>query len=410
MATRCRVNRAGDSPPRSQSEIRVELVERLRIRSTEIEDAIFDRVRALASPAESEDAEYRAGLRATVAESVDYALTSIERGEESTEAIPPAAAAQARRAARSGVGLDTVLRRYAAGDRLVSEMIMDEAGNFPNEALRQVLRTQSPHVDRLMASVASEYMAELELMRRSPAQRVAERVKRLLAGDAPFDAEGLDYEFEAWHLGLIITGARADIAARTLAAGVNRESLVVKRSDETAWVWLGGRDRLEVSEVQRHLATGVLGDVTLAAGEPRWGMDGWRLTHHEAQAAQQVTMRRSQPLTRASSVILLAALLRDEPLARSLRETYLAPLDERGDSGLVLRETLRAYFVAGFNAATAAAALEIDRHTVQRRLRKVEETLGRLLPSCHAELEVALSLEELDSSTNKAVLMPEERK
>jgi len=82
-------------------------------------------------------------------------------------------------------------------------------------------------------------------------------------------------------------------------------------------------------------------------------------------------------------------------LARSLRETYLAPLDARGDSGPVLRETLRAYFDAGFNAATAAAALQVDRHTVQRRLRKVEEALGRLLHTCHAEIEVALLLEEL---------------
>jgi hypothetical protein len=397
------VNRASDRQPKSQHEIRAELVERLRGRSAEIEDAIFNRVRALASPAESEDAEYRAGLRATVAESVDYALTSIERGEESPEAIPAAAATQARRAARSGVGLDTVLRRYAAGDRLVSEIIMDEAGRFPSEALSQVLRTQSPHVDRLMASVAAEYMAELEVMRRSPAQRVAERVKRLLAGDAPFDAEGLEYEFEAWHLGLVVTGARAEVAARTLAAGVGREPLVVKSSDASAWAWLGGRQPLDVSEVQRYLAAGVLGDVTLAVGEPRWGIDGWRLTHHEAKAAQQVMVRRSQPLIQASSVILLAAVLRDEPLARSLRETYLAPLDEHGDSGLVLRETLRAYFAAGFNAATAAAALEIDRHTVQRHLRKVEEALGRLLPSCHAELEVALSLEELDGSPDSAV-------
>lgn len=391
------MNRASDQRPKSQPEIRTELVERLRARSAEIEDAIFNRVRALASPAESEDAEYRAGLRATVAESLDYALTNIERGEDSTEAIPPAAAAQARRAARIGVGLDTVLRRYAAGDRLVSEIIMDEAGRFPNEALRQVLRTQSPHVDRLMASVAAEYMAELELMRRSPAQRVAERVQRLLAGDSPFDAEGLGYELDAWHLGLVVAGPQAGVAARTLAAGVKREPLVVTRGDDSAWVWFGGRQPLELPEVQRYLAAGALGDVKLAVGEPRWGIDGWRLTHHEAQAAQQVMLRRSQPLTRASSVILLAAVLRDEPLARSLRETYLAPLDELGDSGIVLRETLRAYFAAGFNAATAAAALEIDRHTVQRHLRKVEEALGRLLPSCHAELEVALSLEELDA-------------
>ncbi len=397
-AARGLVNRASDHQPKSQDEIRAELVARLRGRSAEIEDAIFNRVRSLASPAESEDAEYRAGLRATVAESVDYALTSIEQGEEEIGALPPAAAMQARRAARSGVRLDTVLRRYAAGDRLVSEVIMDEADRFPNEALRQVLRTQSPHVDRIMASVAAEYMAELELMRRSPAQRVAERVKRLLAGDAPFDADGLDYELEAWHLGLVVTGARADVAARTLAAGVGREPLVIKRGDDGAWAWLGGRQPLDVSEVQRYLAAGVLGDVMLAVGEPRWGLDGWRLTHHEAQAARQVMLRGSQPLVRASDVILLAAVLRDEALAKSLRETYLAPLDEHGDSGLVLRETLRAYFAAGFNAATAAAALEIDRHTVQRRLRKVEEALGRLLPSCHAELEVALSLEDLDGS------------
>jgi hypothetical protein len=399
-AARWRVNRASDRRSKSQDEIRVGLVARLRSRSAEIEDAIFNRVRTLASPAESEDAEYRAGLRATVAESLDYALTSIERGEEEIGVFPPAAAVQARRAARAGVRLDTVLRRYAAGDRLVSEIIMDEAGRFPNEALRQVLTTQSPHIDRLMASVAAEYMAELELMRRSPAQRVAERVKRLLTGDAPFDADGLDYEFEAWHLGLVVTGARADVAARTLAAGMSREPLVVKRGDDSAWAWLGGRQPLEVSEVKRYLAAGVLGDVALAVGEPRWGLDGWRLTHHEAQAARQVMLRGSQSLVQASSVILLAAVLRDEALSKSLRATYLAPLDEHGDSGLVLRETLRAYFAAGFNAATAAAALEVDRHTVQRRLRKVEEALGRLLPSCHAELEVALSLEELDGSTN----------
>jgi polyhydroxyalkanoate synthesis regulator phasin len=395
------VNRASEQQANSLHEIRADLVARLRARSAEIEDAIFNRVRALAEPAESEDAEYRAGLRATVAESVDYALISIERGEDWTGRIPAAAAEQARRSARNGVGLDTVLRRYAAGDRLVGEIIMDEARRFPNEALRHVLRTQSTHVDRLMASVATEYMDELELMRRSPAQRVAERVQRLLIGDAPLDAEGLDYEFDAWHVGLVVSGARADVAARTLAAGLNRQPLVVSRGNDSAWAWLGGREPLEVAEVERYLAAGVLGDVSLAVGEPRRGLEGWRLTHHEAQAAHQVALRRPLPLTQASAVVLLAAVLRDESLAMSLHETYLAPLDEHGDSGLVLRETLRAYFAAGFNAATAAAAMGVDRHTVQRRLRKVEEALGRLLHSCHAEIEVALSLEELDGAPER---------
>jgi hypothetical protein len=377
-------------------EIRAELVVRLRARSAEIEDMIFNRVRQLTEPAEGSDPEYRAGLRATVAEAVDYALLGIEHGEEWEGSIPEAAAAQARRAARSGVKLDTVLRRYAAGDRLVGEFVLDEASQLPNEAMRQLLRSQGPHVDRMMAGVSAIYMEELEQMRRSPAQRVAERVQRLLDGNAPLDAAGLDYELDAWHLGLVVSGTRPDVAARTLAAGLSRQPLVVPRGQDSAWAWLGGQRRLAVSEVERYLAAGVLGDVKLAVGEPRRGLEGWRLTHHEARAAHQVMLRRPQPLTRAGDVVLLAAVLRDELLTKSLRQTYLAPLDEQGDAGVGLRETLRAYIDAGFNAATAAAALGVDRHTVQRRLRKAEEALGRLLHTCHAEIEVALVIEELD--------------
>ncbi len=377
-------------------EIRAELVARLRTRSGEIEATIFDRVRSLAEAAEDDDPEYRAGLRATVAEAFDYALLGIEHGEDWEGPIPAAAAAQARRAARHGTGLDTVLRRYAAGDRLVGEFIMEEAGELSSEAMRAVLRDQGSHVDRLMASVSVEYMDELELMRRSPAQRKAERVQRLLDGNGPTDSAALGYEFDAWHLALIVTGPRPDVAVRTLAAGLSRRPLVITRGEEVAWAWLGGSKRLAVAEIERYLGAGVLGDVSVSVGEPRHGIEGWRLTHHEARAAQQVTMRRPRRLTRASEVILLAAVLRDEMLGQSLRETYLAPLDERADTGMVLRETLRAYFDAGFNAATAAAALQVDRHTVQRRLRKVEKALGRLLHTCHAEIEVALLLEELE--------------
>jgi hypothetical protein len=367
----------------------------LRARSAEIEDTVYNQVRQMADPVERDDPEYRAYLRATVAEAIDYALLGIEQGEDWQGPIPEAAMVQARRAARTGVKLDAVLRRYAAGDRLVGEFVVEEASRLPNEAIRPLVRALGPHVDRMMAAVATEYMEELERIRRSPAQRIAERVQRLLAADSPADAAGLDYELDAWHLGLVVIGSRPDVAARTLSAGLKRQSLVVPQGDDSAWAWLGGRQRTMVDDVECYLDTGVLGDVTVAVGEPRRGLEGWRLTHHEAKAAQQVMMRRPRCLTQAGDVILLAAVLRDEMLAQSLRETYLAPLDD-GDSGLGLRETLRAYFDAGFNAATAAAALEVDRHTVQRRLRKVEEALGRLLHSCHAELEVALVLEELD--------------
>jgi hypothetical protein len=37
----------------------------------------------------------------------------------------------------------------------------------------------------------------------------------------------------------------------------------------------------------------------------------------------------------------------------------------------------------------------VDRHTVERRLHRIEKMLGRLPQTCQAELEVALRLDEL---------------
>ena len=96
-------------------------------------------------------------------------------------------------------------------------------------------------------------------------------------------------------------------------------------------------------------------------GEPRKGVSGWRLTHQEAQAALLVAMRRPEPLVRFTDHALFALVLQNELLMRSLMGIYLPSLGNP-----VARETLRAYFSAGCNAATAAAKLEIDRHTVER--------------------------------------------
>lgn len=391
------VSRSGDDEVTSLKKIRPELVAKLRARLEEIEEAIFARVRTLAETSGAEDPEYMAGLRATVGESLDFALAHMEKGEDWTGPIPSTAAEQARRSARAGIRLDTILRRYAAGDRLLGDFIMDETDSFSSQALRQILRVHGPQVDRLMAAVATEYMDEVARMKRSPTQRLAERVQRIVAGESPVDVGGLEYALDAWHLGLIVKGSEAEAGIRALGAGLDSRILVVPRGDGIVWAWLGARRPLAVPDIERLLASGVAGDSQVAVGEPHRGLEGWRLTHREAQAAQEVMLRKPQSLTRARDVILLAAVLRDEAMAKSLFETYLAPLEGHGDSGAVLRETLRAYFSAGLNAATAAAALAVDRHTVQRRLRKVEEALGRLLPDCHAELVVALGLDELEA-------------
>ncbi len=394
--------RRADGGPASVDLVRAALAERLQARRSELEEVVIARFRDVGfDPAAGEDFEYIAGARAAVAEAVDYGLVAIEQGDEwfgsGPPPIPPAAVAQARRAAAHGVSLERVLLRYNAGHTLLEDFVMQEAehSDFASDriALRHVLRALGGLLNHFTSSIANEYQQEAGRMAHSPELRRNERVQRLLAG-APVDAAELDYELDAEHLGVIAMGARAGELVRSLAAGLSRQLLSVSRSEETVWAWLGGQRKLAFADIESQLSGKESAGASLAVGGPAHGIDGFRLTHRQAQGAMLVALRRPQTLTRYADVALLATALRDDTLARSLDEIYLSPLGGEKD-GEVSRKTLRAYFAAGRNAATAAAALGVDRHTVERRLHSIETRLGRQLHTCHAELEVALRLEEL---------------
>jgi hypothetical protein len=360
----------------------------------QIEQAIFAHIRQLSEPVDDENSEYIAGLKSAVVEALDYGIKCIEAGEDWSVPIPAGATSQARRAAREGVRLDTVLRRYAAGSRLLEEFIVVEAENLPSEGvLPDVFNAWGAQVDRLLEAVANTYSDTLALTSRSSAQKQADRIVQLLEGTSLAGPAILDYELNAWHVGLILTGDGALAAARVLAERFGSRLLEVSRDEEIVWAWLGSDRPPSMADLERLLAERMPAPVSVASGEPRQGLDGWRLTHREAQVALQVMLLRPQRLVRGSDVVLLAGMLRDPTLARVLLDSYLAPL--RDEPALI--DTLRAYFAAGGNAAAAAVELGVTRHTVQRRIRAVEQRLGRMLHTCQAEVEVALRIEELHS-------------
>jgi len=372
------------------------LAERLRARRGEIEQAILPRIHAISDPKEAADPDYAIGLRAAVSAAIDYALASLERGEDQAPKIPVLLLAQARMAARNGVSLDAVLRRYFAGQALLGDFLLEEAER--DEALRgptlkRLLRSLAATLDRLLATIGEEYRREAEGGRDSTDDRRAERVRRLLAGEL-FDTSDLGYDFEAHHLGAIAMGNGASEATRDIATRLDARLLAVHRGDATVWAWLGARRALDPSELERVASDLLSSKVTLALGEPAEGLDGWRLTHRQARAALPIAMRSPSRPVRYREVALLASVLGDELLAISLRRLYLEPLVERDEDG-VLGETLRAYFAAGHNVSSAAAALGVNRHTVTNRIRVIEDLIGRSLDTCSAELDTALRLEEL---------------
>lgn len=391
---------------KSREDIRAELVARVRARRAELEEAIFARVRDGAyGQAGADDAEYVAGLRTAVAAAVEHGLAGIELGEEGSGSIPPEAVAQARRAARAGVSMDTVVRRYVLGSTLLGDFLMQEADSseFAGQSavLRDVLSTQAAVLDRLIEVITDEYKREQERVGRSPEQRRAERVQRLLAGGRGDTAE-LGYELDGWHVGAIATGVAAGKTLQLVAAALGNRLLCVARGEDTAWGWLGGQRPVAARDIERALGGEGVEGVSLAIGEPAQGVEGWRLTHRQAQAALRVALHSRRRFTRYVDVALLASVLRDDALAGSLVDIYLSPLGDSNNGGAVLRQTLRAYFAAERNASSAACALGVARHTVENRLRSIEEKLGHTLRTRQAELEVALRLEELETGAGKA--------
>jgi hypothetical protein len=273
-----------------------------------------------------------------------------------------------------------------------------EAEGLPARALRQIMQTWGAHVDRLVQFVSREYELEIERLHKSPGQRQAEWVQGLLEGEDPVEDKDDTYRFTAWHLAMIVSAGASMHELQGVAARLESQALIVAQADGTHWVWLGRQRPLSYAEVKCQLTTGSNPEATVALGESRWGIAGWRVSHREARAAQQVLKHQTRSVARCGEVALVAALARDELLCRALVDAYLRPLDGPGTTGTTLRKTLRAYFAAGCNTAAAAASLGVDRHTIHRRLRKVEERLGEFVDTCHAELEIALRVEGLLSS------------
>lgn len=377
---------------------RVELGARLRQRRPEIERAIQARVNGVSDPnVVVEDPEYATGLKLAVAAALDYGIDCVET-TAFAEPVPEALRFQARAAARTGVSVDTVLRRYFTGYALLGDFLMQAAEQDPGlqgEPLQLVLRDKAALLDRLVAVAAAEHSRELCSRPTTAAQRRAERVRMLLSGEL-IDAPELDYELDAWHVGAIAAGPGAIQALRSLATAADRQLLAIHAARGRIWAWMGGSRPF--GELARLLRANLRPEVVLVLGEPAHGLSGWRLSHQQARAALPIALRQPGAPVRYSEVALLSSVLQDEVLARSLEQLYLEPLAQGRDGGELLRQTLLAYFAAARNAAAAAAALGVSRQTVNSRLQQAEERLGRPLDSCAVEMETALRMGEWDSS------------
>jgi hypothetical protein len=368
---------------------------RLRARQSAVEEEILCGIPdALRDPLGGQDAEYVVGQREAVASALEYALGALERDGERSGVAPAAVVEQVQRSARHAVSLDRVLCFYVAVRELLGDIVAAEAEHCSDEGARQVQVTLGSLLQELVPLIAAAYQSEVERLRRSPQQRRAACVRRLLKGER-VDVAPLGYNFNAWHIALIVTGRGAKDALSHLAKTLDRQALPIEQDDETVWGWLGGPRPLAVADIEHFLSSASLPDASFAIGEPEFGLKGWRVTHQQAQEARRVALRAPQAVTTYADVGVLAPWALDRAHALSFVRVHLGPLNAMKDGGAGAREALREIFKAGHQIEVAASALKVDRGTLRALRARIERRLGFMLPSRQAELELALRLEVL---------------
>jgi len=369
-------------------------------------------------PALEEDKTLLALLASSVDSNVEMCLQVMQHQIDLSAVQPPAAAVEyARRLAQRGTPLATLLRTYRLGHARFSDWLLKELALHVDDA--QVIsaatlsmsRIVAAYVDQVSEEMVTSYTQEREdWLRNQNAARVA-RVRRLLAGDRSDlrAAEAtLGYRLRQYHVGMVCWVDDADgtpdelskleravgqVAVQAACAG---DPVFLPRDESSAWAWLplGIRDRFDSAEAS---TASVSADVHFAFGDPAKGPGGFCLTYLQAIAAESVALAarpRTPRVLTFGEVAPVAMMLGSADLLRGWVRSTLAGLAANDDHHARLRETLLVFLQSGGSYKATAERLVLHKNTVQYRIRKAEENLGRPLGENRQDVELALRVSQ----------------
>ena len=353
-------------------------------------------------------------LASSVDSNVDTCLQIMQHQIDLAVVQAPAAAVEyARRLAQRGTPLTALLRAYRVGHACFSDWLLKELARQADDAELITATTLSMskivagYIDQISEEMVAAYAQERENWLRNQSAARAARIRDLLSGeriDVSAAEATLGYRLRQHHVGLVCwvgaaTGAADEItrlehaidrvAARADCPG---DPLFLPRDESSAWAWLplGIRDTFGPAAASM---AGVDADIHSAFGDPAKGATGFRITHQQAVAAQTVALASGSPAPRAvafSEVAPVAMMLGSAELLRAWVLSTLAGLATDDEHHARLRETLLVFLQKRGSYKTAAEQLILHKNTVQYRIRKAEESLGRPLDGSRQDVELAL--------------------
>ncbi|HEY1917804.1 MAG TPA: helix-turn-helix domain-containing protein [Streptosporangiaceae bacterium] len=353
-------------------------------------------------------------LASSVDSNVDACLQIMQHEiDPATAAAPVAAVEYARRLAQRGTPLTALLRAYRVGAARFSDWLLRELAEQVCDAKMitattlDMSRVLSEYIDQTSEEMVAAYTQENEnwLKNRSAARTA--RIRDLLSGgrvDVSATEATLGYRLRQYHVGVVCwvgdASGTADEIGRLehaighLAAQVacGADPMFVPRDESSAWAWLplGIRDTFDSVTASTACAER---DVRFAFGDVAKGTIGFRLTHQQAVAAQAVALAAgSSPpqVVTFSEVAPVAMMLGSTELLRAWVSTTLGDLAADDEQHARLRGTLALFLQVGRSYKTTAEQLMLHKNTVQYRIRKAEESLGRPVGERQHDIELAL--------------------
>ncbi len=187
----------------------------------------------------------------------------------------------------------------------------------------------------------------------------------------------------------VVEHAIGHVAGKAACSG---DPVFLPRDESSAWAWLplGIRDTFDAADAS---TAGADGDIHFAFGDAAKGATGFRLTHQQAIAAQAVALAAGSPPPRAvafSAVAPVAMMLGSPDLLRAWVLATLAGLAADDEHHARLRDTLLTFLQTGGSYKTTAERLMLHKNTVQYRIRRAGESLGRPVGENPHDVELAL--------------------
>jgi DNA-binding PucR family transcriptional regulator len=383
-----------------------------------IEASVCEEIPELA-PDEAQIALLDAAIRGNV-ETILYALRHAIAVEDVP--VPTAAVEHTRRLAQHGIPLNALIRGYRLGQRRLTHMAFDELRDIDVgsethvRAVELITDMLFTYVDWMTQQIIGIYEEERERWLESTNSVRAVRVREVLAGQKHLEVDSastvIQYPFRCHHIGLVLwfpeVRSEADELnrlvrfVRELSAAVQTAAspLFVATDRASGWAWLpfhgmpvGGVEAIKRFVLQRSDSPRV------TIGSPAAGVEGFRRSHDQAEAARPIALACPDPDAAAVAGgdpgLAVAAMLGGDgniEKARIWVGEVLGGLATPTVNDALLRETLRTFLGCGGSYKLAAEQLVVHTNTVKYRVRRALIRRGRPITSDRLDVEVALLL------------------